>query len=112
MSESRKIRFVVMKLTGQAGQYWENLKKMIRYRREDPVETRKGMKEKLMLKYVSPSFSQQLMDKWNRWTYENKSAIGYIAKFDEYLNWCGAIELESPEKTLSRFRSGLRDDYR
>ena len=42
----------------------------------------------------------------------NKSAIDYIAKFDEYLNRCGAIEFESPEQTLSRFRSGLRDDYR
>jgi len=39
MSELRKIRFAVMKLTGQAGQYWENLEMMIRYRREDPMET-------------------------------------------------------------------------
>ena len=37
----------------------------------------------------------------------NKSATDYIAKFDEYLNRCGAIELESPEQTLSRFWSGL-----
>ena len=70
----RKIRFAVMKLTGQAGQYWENLERMMRYRREDPVETWKGMKEKLMLKYISPSFSQQLLDKWNRWTQGNKSS--------------------------------------
>jgi len=66
------------------------------------------MKEKLMLKYVPPSFSQQLLDKWNRWTQGNKSATDYIAKFDEYLNQCGAIELESLEQTLSRFRFGLR----
>jgi len=84
----------------------------MRYRKEDPAETWEGMKEKLMLKYVPPSFNQQLLDKWNRWTQGNKSATNYIAKFDEYLNRCGAIELESPEQTLSRFRSGLRDDYR
>jgi len=35
----------------------------------------------------------------------------YIPKFVEYLNWCGAIEFESPEQTLSRFRSGRKDDY-
>ena len=58
------------------------------------------------------SFSQQLLYKWNRLTQGNKSATDYIAKFDEYLNLCGAIELESPEQTLSRFRSGLKDDYR
>ena len=42
----------------------------------------------------------------------NKSATDYIAKFDEYLNRCGAIELKFPEQTLSKFKSGLRDDYR
>ena len=72
----------VMKLTGQAGQYWENLKRMMRYRRKDPVETWEGMKEKLILKYFPPSFSLQLLNKWNRWTQGNKSAIDYIAKFD------------------------------
>ena len=56
--------------------------------------------------------SVNLLDKWNRWTQGNKSATDYIAKFDEYLNRCGAIELESPEQTLSRFRSDLRDDHR
>jgi len=69
------------------------------------------MKEKLMLKYVPPSFSQQLLDKWNMLTKENKSASDYIVKFDEYLNCCGAIEFESSEQILFRFRSGLRDDY-
>ena len=36
-----------MKLTGQAGQYCENLKWMMRYKRDDPVETCKGMKRRL-----------------------------------------------------------------
>ena len=83
----------------------------MRYRREDPVETWGGMKENLMLKYVPLPFSQQLRNKWNRMTQGNKSATDYIAKFHEYLKQCGAIELESPKQTLSKFRSGLRDDY-
>ena len=66
------------------------------------------MKEKFILKYISPSFSQQLLDKWNRLTQANKSATDYITKFDEYLNRCGATEFESPKQTLSRFRSGHR----
>jgi len=70
MTESRKTQFAMMKLTGQ---YWENLERM-RYKRDDPVETWEGMKEKLMLKYVPPFFSQQLLDKCNRLTQENKSA--------------------------------------
>jgi len=70
------------------------------------------MKEKLILKYVPPLFGQQLLDKWNRLTLGNNSFTDYIAKFDEYLNRCRAIKLESPKQTLSRFRSGLSDDYR
>jgi len=54
------------------------------------------MKEKLKHKYIPPFFSQQLLDKWNKLTQENKSATDYIAEFDEYLNRCSAIELESP----------------
>jgi len=63
------------------------------------------------LKYIPPSFSQNLLDKWNRLTKENKSANDYIAKFDEYLNRYGAIKFESPEHTLFRFSSGFKDDY-
>ena len=70
---------------------------MIKYRREDLVETGEGMKEKLKLKYIPLSFRQQLLDKWNMLTQRNKSVIDYIAKFDEYLNRCVAIEFESPE---------------
>ena len=58
MSEFRKIRFVVMKLTGQVGQYWKNLERMMKHRREDPAETWDDTKEKLMLKNVLSSFSQ------------------------------------------------------
>ena len=84
----------------------------MRYRREDPMKTWEVMKEKFWLKYVPLSFSQQLLDKQNRLTQENKSATDYIAKIDEYLNQYGTVEFESPEQTLSKFRTGLRDDYR
>jgi len=39
MSEPRKIRFAMMKLTGQARQYWENLERVMRYKRDEQVET-------------------------------------------------------------------------
>ena len=85
---------------------------MMRYRRDDPVETWEGMKDKLRLKYIPTSFNQQFLDKWKKLTQESKSATDYIARLEEYLNRCEAIESESPEQTLSTFRPGLRDDYR
>ena len=98
MSESSKIQFAMMKPTGEARQYWENLERMMRYKMDDLVETWEGMKEKFRLKYVPRSFSQQLLDKWNKITQENKSLTDYIVKFDEYLNRCGAMEFESPNR--------------
>ena len=53
------------------------------------------MKEKFRQKYIPPFFGQQLVDKWNRLTQENKSVTNYIIKFDKYLNRFSAIELES-----------------
>jgi len=66
------------------------------------------MKEKLKLKYIPSFFCQQLLDKWN--SKLNETSRPPIAKFDEYLNRCSAIELEPPKQTLSRFRSGPRED--
>jgi len=54
MSESWKIRFAMMKLIGQVRHYWENFERVMRYRRDEPVETWEGMKEKVRLKYVPP----------------------------------------------------------
>ena len=67
------------------------------------MEPWEGMKEKLQLKYVTLSFSQQLLDKWNRLIQGNKLVTDYIAIFDECLIWCGAIEFESSEQTLFYF---------
>ena len=76
------------------------------------METWEGMKENLMLKCVPSSFGQQLPNKQNRLNQGNKSASNYIAKFDEYLNKCGAIKYESSEQTQSKFKLDLKDDYR
>jgi len=72
----------------------------MQFRREELVESWDEMKEKLRQKYIPPSFSQQLWDKWNMLTQGNMSATDYIIKFDVYLNRCSAIELKSPEQCL------------
>jgi len=41
---------------------------MMQFRRDDLVEASEGLEEKLRLKYISSSFRQQLLDKWNRLT--------------------------------------------
>ena len=43
---------------------------------------------------------------------ESKLTTDYTAKFDEYLNHCCVVDFESSKQIMSRFMSGLRDDYR
>jgi len=101
-----------MKITGQASQYWTNLVNMLAARDPEPINTWRRMKDELKEKYVPPSFSARLMDKWHRYTQGNKSAQEYVEKFDDFLIRCNAINTDGKAQILSRFRAGLRDDFR
>ena len=68
------------------------------------------MKEDLETKYVPPSFSDRLMDKWNQYIQGNKSAKEYVAKFNEFLIRCSTINKEGQTQVLSKFRARLRED--
>jgi len=70
------------------------------------------MKDGLKGKYVPPSFSDCLMDKWHQYNQGNKSAKKYVAKFDEFLIRCSTFSKEGQAQILSRFRVGLREDLR
>ena len=70
------------------------------------------MKDELKGKYVPPSFSARLMDKWHRYTQGNKSAQEYVEKFDEFLIRCNALNTEGQAQIMSRFRAGLREELR
>ena len=61
-------------------------------------------------KYFPIAFQDQQLDKWSRHNQENRSAAEYIETFDEFLYQCNRFVNESPTVTLSRFRSGLRED--
>ena len=112
LTEPRKVKFAVMKLTCQASQYWTNLVNMRVARDQELIDTQRRIKDELKGKYVLPSFSARLMDKWHRYTQGNKSAQEYVEKFDEFLIKCNAINTEGQAQIMSRFRVGLREDYK
>ena len=74
LTEPRKIKFVVVKLTGQASQYWTNLENIRAFWLQRSIKTWDMMKDELKGKYVPPSFSDRLMDKWHQYNQGNKSA--------------------------------------
>ena len=111
MSEERKVSFAAMKLTRQASQYTTSIE-TLREIREHLIDTWRDMKTQLKQKYLPPSYYLRLLDKWNQFYQESKSAKEYVAKFDEFLIRCSLIETETPMQVLSRFRAGLREDLR
>ena len=99
-----------MKLVGHARQHWANIEKLMTFRRQELVQTCDEMKLKLQEKYLLVSYKQRLLDQWHQLTRGNQLVTEYITKFDEFLVRCG--ENESNTVVLSRFRSGLRKNFR
>ena len=79
---------------------------------QEPINTWHRMKDELREKYIPPSFSACLMDKWHQYTQGNKLAKEYVTKFDKFLSRCNTFNTEWQAQILSRFRAGLRGDLR
>ena len=110
LEDDRRVGLAKMKLLGQARTYWKNQEHIFRQRPGHRTATWAEMKEKLKAKYLPISFRQRMLDEWNSLKQGSKPASEYIAKFDEYMSRCDVLEDEM--LTLSRFRSGLREDLK
>jgi len=77
LSEMKKVRIDIIKLTGQASQYLVDVERNRKAWFQTLTEPWKYMKDDFMGKYVP--------DKWRRITQGNKSEKEYITEFDEFL---------------------------
>ena len=79
LTDSRKIKFAAMKLTGQTSQYWINLENIHASRLQRPIEMWDMMKDELKGKCAT-IICDCLMDKWHQYTQGNKSlSYGQVA---------------------------------
>ena len=101
-----------MKLIGQVSQYGTILENIRASRLQRPIKIWNMMTDELKGKYVPPSFSDRLMDKWHQYNQGNKLAKEYVAKFDEFLIRCNTCSKEGQAQIFSRFKAGLREDLR
>ena len=70
------------------------------------------MKDELKDKHMLPSYYARLLDRWHQFNQDNKSAKEYVAKFDEFLIKCSALNPEGKAQILSKFRARVRKDMR
>ena len=71
MSNERRIWFAKMKLISQARKYSTNVKKRMKLRNEEPIQTWDEMKMKLQEKYLPVSYKHRLLDQWQCLTQGN-----------------------------------------
>ena len=109
-SESDKVRFATTKLTGQASQYWTELVKSRKSRRQQPIETWFSMTDELKGKYVPPYYFAKLLDNWRQITQSNKPAKDYVNEFDEFLTRYNIRDMQSDIQIFAQFRAGLREN--
>ena len=83
--------FAAMKLSSQVSQYWTNLENKRVARRQPLIDRWDRMKNELQIKYIPPSFSVRLMDKWHQYTQGTKSVKEYVTKFNEFLIRCSTL---------------------
>jgi len=111
LTESRKVKYSAIKLSGQASQYWANLENRREARGRPPIDTWDKMKENLETKYVPPSFSARLMNNWHEHIQGNKSAKEYVEKFDEFLIRSSTLHREGEAQIFLDLESVLRMTY-
>ena len=101
LSETRRVRFAKMKLSGTAQLYWESVEESLIRRGQPPITDWVEMKAKLEEKYLPCSYRGNILDQWNNLRQGGKSTNEYVAQFDEY-RMRYAIR-EDEVMTLSRF---------
>ena len=98
-----------MKLSGKARIYWNKQENLLGRHGRIPMITWNEMKERLKDEYVPISYRQRLLYQCERLIQGKRSVTEYIKEFEGYLSRCNILEAESI--LISRFTSGLRDEF-
>ena len=112
LSEPRKIKFVEIKLTGQASQYWTNVENMRVARLQRLTDTWELMNDELKDKVCTTIFLYSSLGQVTLIHQRQQICKEYVAKFNEFFIRCTSLNTEGEAQILSRFRVGLRKGLR
>ncbi|CAL5443371.1 unnamed protein product [Camellia sinensis] len=98
-----------MKLIGQAQIWWSAMEHEPRIAGQ-PIVNCGEMEQRMKQKYLPYDYKDELFDRLTNLRQGNLIVVEYMNKFEELKIQCRGVE--DPRQTLSRFKSGLRDEIR
>ena len=103
--DSKRFKIAYIRLTKNAGLWFENLKARRARAGKDKIKTWTALKKKMRSKYLPHDFEQVQYLKLTLLTQDTKSVNEYIAEFDRLTSLCDLEEKESMR--IARFIKGL-----
>jgi hypothetical protein len=110
LSLDRRVRFVKMKLKGQARVWWQSVEEHLQRLRQPSISDWGEMKMKLQEKYLPIDDEESLFEELVLLRQGNTSVDDYANKFHE-LSVRSQVA-ETRRQTLARFKAGLCEDIR
>ena len=110
LAAERKVRFVKMKLKGQARVWWHSVEEQLHRLRQPPIADWEDMKLKLQEKYLPIDYEEALFEELLLLRQGNSSVEDYTNKFHELSIRSHVAETE--RQTIARYKAGLRGDIR
>lgn len=98
MTEERRVRFVIMKLVGQAQVWWTGVENEMRDVGQPPIVYWEEMKLRLKQKYLAYDYQNKLFDHLIALRQWSMTVMEYMNKFEELKIKCQGVE--DPQQTL------------
>lgn len=105
-----KVRFVKMKLKGQARIWWSSVEEQLHRARQCPITEWEEMKLRLQEKYLPINYDESLFEELLSHRQGNTTVDDYTHRFHELSIRSQVSETE--RQTIVRFKTGLRDDIK
>jgi hypothetical protein len=105
-----KIRFVKMKLKGQARMWWNSVEEQLHRSHQRPILEWEEMKLRLQEKYLPVDYEETLFEELLAHKQNNTSVDDYTHKFHELSVRSRVSETE--RQTIAHFKVGLGDDIK
>ena len=110
MSDTHRVRFAKMKLSGSAKRYWQGVQRDQERLEGQPITLWAEMKQRLRDKYLPSYYKRQLLDKWMNLRQLTSSVTNYLARFEKlFLRYDIREELWV---TVTKFINGLRPEIK
>lgn len=105
-----RVRFVKMKLKGQARVWWNSVEEQLHRLRQTPITEWGEMKLRLQEKYLPMDYEESLFEELLALRQGGSSVDDYTHRFHELSIRSQVSETE--RQTIARYKAGLREDIR